>query len=144
MIVPQLLFMEDTVTGNRQNPIKRESLERGNTQEKLNGSNVIFFSSLLFIVKSKYFRSSIGRALRYERRGWEFKSLREYNSSTHPANDGLSKIQFRTAGSRMLEIMSGCPSGQAKVCKTFYIGSNPILDSVIDARMVEHQLVALE
>ena len=29
--------------------------------------------------------------------------LRHINSSTHTADGGLSKIQFRTAGSRMLE-----------------------------------------
>ena len=29
------------------------------------------------------------------------------------------------------------------VCKTIYIGSNPILDSVIDVRMVEPKVVAL-
>ena len=40
MIAPQLLFMEDMVVGNQLNPTKEESLERGNTQEKLNGSNV--------------------------------------------------------------------------------------------------------
>lgn len=40
MIAPQLLFTEDTVVGNRFNPIKEERLERGNTQEKRNGSNV--------------------------------------------------------------------------------------------------------
>ena len=40
MIVHQPLFTEDTVMGNRLNPIKEESLERGNTQEKLNGSDV--------------------------------------------------------------------------------------------------------
>jgi len=28
------------------------------------------------------------------------------NSSTHTAHGGLSKIQFRTAGSRMLEIFA--------------------------------------
>ena len=39
MIAPQLLFTEDTVMGNRLNPIKEESLECGNTQEKLNGNN---------------------------------------------------------------------------------------------------------
>ena len=31
-----------------------------------------------------------------------------------------------------------CPSGQGMVCKTIYIGSNPIFTSVIDARVVEH------
>ena len=40
MTAPQLLFMEDTVMGNRLNPIKKERLERGNTLEKRNGSNV--------------------------------------------------------------------------------------------------------
>ena len=40
MIAPQLLFTEDTVMGNRFNPIKEESLEVGSTTEKLNGSNV--------------------------------------------------------------------------------------------------------
>lgn len=39
------------------------------------------------------------------------KKVNKTNSSTHTANDGLSKIQFRVAGSRMLEIMSGWPSG---------------------------------
>ncbi len=39
MIAPQLLFMEDTEMGNRLNPIKEESLERGNTREKLNGND---------------------------------------------------------------------------------------------------------
>lgn len=38
MIAHQLLFTEDTVVGNRLNPIKEEGLERGNTQEKLNGN----------------------------------------------------------------------------------------------------------
>ena len=40
MIAPQLLFTEDTVMGNRLNPIKEESIEVGSTTEKLNGSNV--------------------------------------------------------------------------------------------------------
>ena len=40
MIAPQLLFTEDTVVGNRLNPIKEESIEVGSTTEKLNGSNV--------------------------------------------------------------------------------------------------------
>ena len=39
-IVHQLLFTEDTVMGNRLNPIKEESLEVGSITEKLNGSNV--------------------------------------------------------------------------------------------------------
>ena len=40
MIAPQLLFTEDTVTGNRLNPIKEESIEVGSTTEKLNGSKI--------------------------------------------------------------------------------------------------------
>ena len=40
MIALQLLFTEDTVVGNRFNPIKEESIEVGSTTEKLNGSNV--------------------------------------------------------------------------------------------------------
>lgn len=40
MTVPQLLFMEDTVTGNRLNPIKEESIEVGSITEKLNGSKI--------------------------------------------------------------------------------------------------------
>ena len=42
-------------------------------------------------------------------------------------------------GSNPLETSykSGCPRGEEVVCKTIYIGSNPILDSVIDVRMVE-------
>ena len=40
MIAPQLLFTEDTVVGNRLNPIKEEGLEVGSTTEKRNGSNV--------------------------------------------------------------------------------------------------------
>ena len=40
MIAPQLLFTEDTVTGNRLNPINEECLEHGNTLEKPNGSSV--------------------------------------------------------------------------------------------------------
>ena len=39
-IAPQLLFTEDTVVGNRLNPIKEESIEVGSTTERLNGSNV--------------------------------------------------------------------------------------------------------
>jgi hypothetical protein len=39
MIAPQLLFTEDTVMGNRLNLIKEESIEVGNTTEKLSGSN---------------------------------------------------------------------------------------------------------
>jgi hypothetical protein len=38
MIVHQLLFTGDTVTGNRLNPINEESIEVGNTTERLNGS----------------------------------------------------------------------------------------------------------
>ena len=38
MIAPQLLFTEDTVTGNRLNPINKERLEHGNTLEKRSGS----------------------------------------------------------------------------------------------------------
>ena len=38
-IVHQLLFTEDTVMGNRLNPINEESIEVGSTTEKLNGSN---------------------------------------------------------------------------------------------------------
>jgi hypothetical protein len=37
MIAPQLLFTEDTVVGNRFNPIKEEHSERGNTQGGHNG-----------------------------------------------------------------------------------------------------------
>ena len=37
MIAPQLLSTEDTVMGNRLNPIKEEHLERGNTLEEHNG-----------------------------------------------------------------------------------------------------------
>ena len=40
MIVPQLLFTEDTAVGNRFNPIKEESLEVGSTTEKLNGNSL--------------------------------------------------------------------------------------------------------
>lgn len=40
MIVPQLLFTEDTVVGNQLNPIKEESIEVGSTTEKLNGSKI--------------------------------------------------------------------------------------------------------
>ena len=40
MIAPQLLFTEDTVTGNRLNPIKEESIEVGSITEKLNGSKI--------------------------------------------------------------------------------------------------------
>ena len=39
MIVHRLSFTGDTVTGNRLNPINKESIEVGNTTEKLNGSN---------------------------------------------------------------------------------------------------------
>ena len=41
-IAPQLLFTEDTVVGNRLNPIKEESIEVGSTTEKLNGSKIGF------------------------------------------------------------------------------------------------------
>ena len=40
MIVHRLLFMGDTVTGNRLNLIKEESIEVGSTTEKLNGSKI--------------------------------------------------------------------------------------------------------
>ena len=49
-IVHQLLYTGDTVMENRQNPIKEESLEVGNTTEKLNGNK-------------KRVRSSDGRAV---------------------------------------------------------------------------------
>jgi hypothetical protein len=39
-IVHQQLFMGDTVMENRLNPIKEESIEVGNTTERLNGSSV--------------------------------------------------------------------------------------------------------
>ena len=39
MIVHQLLFTGDTVMENRLNLINEESIEVGNTTEKLNGSN---------------------------------------------------------------------------------------------------------
>ena len=39
-IVHQQLFMGDTVVENRLNPIKEESIEVGNTTERLNGSSV--------------------------------------------------------------------------------------------------------
>ena len=39
MIVHQLSFTGDTEMANPSNPTKKESLELGNTQEKLNGSN---------------------------------------------------------------------------------------------------------
>ena len=43
MIAPQLLFTEDTVMGNRLNLINEESTEVGNTTEKLNGSEMVFW-----------------------------------------------------------------------------------------------------
>jgi hypothetical protein len=42
-IAPQLLFMEDTVMGNRLNLIKEESIEVGNTTERLNGNNLYYW-----------------------------------------------------------------------------------------------------
>ena len=42
MTAPQLLFTEDTVMGNRLNPIKEERSERGNTQGERNGSSVYY------------------------------------------------------------------------------------------------------
>lgn len=39
-IVHRLSFMGDMETENRLNPIKKESLEVGNTIEKLNGNNL--------------------------------------------------------------------------------------------------------
>jgi hypothetical protein len=47
------------------------------------------------------------------------------NSSTHTANDGLSKIQFRTAGSRMLEIIARWCNGSTTVFGAVSSGSNP-------------------
>ncbi len=39
MIVHQLFYMGDMVMENQLNPINEESIEVGNTTEKLNGSN---------------------------------------------------------------------------------------------------------
>ncbi len=39
IIVHRLSFMGDTVTENRLNPTKEESIEVGSTTERLNGSN---------------------------------------------------------------------------------------------------------
>jgi hypothetical protein len=42
MIVHQLLFMGGTVMENQLNPIREESIEVGNTTERLNGNSVYY------------------------------------------------------------------------------------------------------
>ena len=47
------------------------------------------------------------------------------NSSTHTAYVGLNKIQFRIAGSRMLEIIARWCNGSTTVFGAVSSGSNP-------------------
>ena len=54
-----------------------------------------------------------------------FESFYSHNSSTHTANDGLSQIQFRTAGSRMLENFARWCIGSTTPFDGVRVGSNP-------------------
>ena len=63
-------------------------------------SNVFrLFTSLLELVVRVVLETIVLKTCRFE----SYKGYKHINSSTHTADGGLSKIQFRAAGSRMLE-----------------------------------------
>ena len=61
-----------------------------------------------------------------------FESFYSHNSSTHTASDGLSKIRFRTAGSRMLENFARWCIGSTTPFDGVRVGSNPARVTIVE------------